>query len=147
MTRGQITIITKKEVLTSIEFNGDMYMPTKKWSGHGRTVINALKRVNDVATYHYEVAKFNKDNHHYCDIDRLTYPMKLETLDFTKDYFENWFSDYIYLKNLTKEVVKITTDITDKNGNDIGKKEIELKPNAIAVLCFGSLYKLVEPKE
>ena len=46
--------------MTSIEFNGDMYMPTRKWAGHGRTVINALKRVYDVATYQFEVAKFNK---------------------------------------------------------------------------------------
>ena len=144
MTRGQITIITKSKVMTSIEFNGDMYMPTKKWAGHGRQVINALKRVYDIATYMYEVAKFNKDNHHYNDVDRLTYEMGLETLDFTNDYFENWFSDYIYIKNITQETVKIITTITDKRGNDIGKKEVELKPNAIAVLCFGKLHKLVE---
>lgn len=146
MTRGQITIITKSKVMTSTEFNGDMYMPTKKWSGHGRTVINALKRVNDVATYQYEVAKFNKENHHYNDLERLTYIMDLETLDFTKDYFENWFSDYIYIKNITNDNVNITTNVTDKCGNDIGKKVVELKPNAIAVLCFGTLEKLVEVK-
>ena len=53
MTRGQIAIIcngfNEKEptIMTSIEFNGDMYMPTKKWAGHGRTVINLLKKVNE----------------------------------------------------------------------------------------------------
>ena len=109
MTRGQIAIITKSKVMTSIEFNGDMYMPSGKWGGHGRKVINALKRVYDVATYMYEVAKFNKDNHHYNDIDRLTYKMGLETLDFTKGYFDNWFSDYVYIKNNTQEIVKIIT--------------------------------------
>lgn len=147
MTRGQITIITKSKVMTSIEFNGDMYMPTSKWAGHGKTVINALKKVYDVATYMYEVAKFNKDHHHYNDIDKLTYEMGLETLDFTKNYFENWFSDYVYIKNITSESVKLITNITDEDGNDIGKKEVELKPKAIAVLCFGTLEKLVEADE
>lgn len=144
MTRGQITIITKSKVLTSIEFNGDMYMPTNQWAGHGETVIEALKRVNDVATYQYEVAKFNMDNHHYNDEDRLTYAMDLGTLDFTKDYFKDWFSDYVYIKNITDDVVTMVTSKTDKQGRDIGRKVVKLKPNAIAVLCFGTLEKLVE---
>ena len=145
MTRGQITIITKDYVLTSIEFNGDMYMPTSHWAGHGQRVINALKRVNDVADYHYEVARFNKNNHHYNDIgEKLVYKMERSTLDFTKDYFDNWFSDYIYIKNISKETVTINTFVTDEQGRDVDTKEVELKPNAIAVLCFGTLEKLIE---
>ena len=150
MTRGQITIIYGKNtprIMTSVEFNGDMYMPTPKWGGHGRTVINALKRVHDVAEYQYEVAKFNKEHHHYNDLDRQTYAMDIETLDFTKDYFENWFSDYIYLKNITENPITIKTNVTDANGRDIGIEEVKLKPNAIAVLCFGSLEKLIEANE
>jgi hypothetical protein len=139
MTRGQITIITKDGIMTSIEFNGDMYMPTKKWAGHGRKVINALKRVNDIASYQYEVAKFNKENHHYNDTT-LTYKVSgHNTLDFTKDYFDNWFSDYVYIKNLVAEVIKLKTKLYDKDGNDIGEKDVELAPNQIAVLYFGEL--------
>ena len=144
MTRGQIAIIMKSKVMTSIEFNGDMYMPTRKWAGHGRTVINALKRIYDVATYQFEVAKFNKDHHHYNDYETLTHERSLDTLDFTKDYFNNWFSDYVYIKNLTSQDVVLKTNKTDKNGNDIGIIEVVLKPSAIAVLCFGTLHKLVE---
>ena len=153
MTRGQIAIIFKgygekeNSLMTSTEFNGDMYMPTKKWAGHGRTVINALKRVKDVANYQYEVAKFNNNNHHYND-ERLTYlrnPTEtVDMLDFTNNYFENWFSDYVYIKNITKEDVTIKTTLYDDAGEDYGSKDVVLKPNAIAVLCFGKLEKLVE---
>lgn len=138
MTRGQITIITKNKVITSIEFNGDMYVD----GGYGEEVIDALKQVNDVANYQYEVAKFNNSNHHYNDIDALTYKQNLETLDFTKNYFENWFSDYIYIKNIANENMTIVT-----SGRDIGVKEVTLVPNAIAVLCFGRLEKLIKPSK
>ena len=131
MTRGQIAIITNEGVMTSIEFNGDMYMPTKKWAGHGRQVINALKRVKDIADYQYEVAKFNKENHHYNDCDRLTYKGSDEMLNFGKEkYFDTWFSDYVYIKNMRNKTVKLT----DYEGNTI-----ELVPQEIAVMCFGEL--------
>lgn len=144
MTRGQIAIIVKdykeKHILTSTEFNGDMYMK----GGYGQLAVNALKRSKDVARYQYEVAKFNLEHHHYNDLDALTYKLKEDCLDFTKDYFQNWFSDYVYIKNLTLVEVTIKTSITDKEGRDIGKKEVVLKPKAIAVLCFGKLVKLIE---
>ena len=146
MTRGQLAIIEKGGVMTSIEFNGDMYMPSRKWHGYGQKAINALKRANDRATYQYEVAKFNKDNHHYNDCDRLTYKLGLSALNFTKDYFDVWFSDYIYIKNITTEDVKINTEIRDKSGKVIGNKEHTLKPKAIAVLCYGEMEKIVESK-
>jgi len=154
MTRGQITIIYNSygsktpKIMTSAEFNGDMYMPTPKCKyGHGQTVINALKRVHDVAEYQYEVAKFNKRHHHYNDLESQTYNMDVSALDFTKDYFENWFSDYIYLKNITKQPITIKTTITDENDGHDDIKEVELKPNAIVVLNFGSLEKLIEENE
>ena len=143
MTRGQIAIITKDGIMTSTEFNGDMYMPTKQWRGRGQLVVNALKRTNDIADYQYEVAKFNKENHHYNDTTLVHKYNGYEMLDFTKDYFENWFSDYVYLKNLTKETAKLKTTITDDIGRDIGKKEVQLEPNQIAVINFGELVKVV----
>ena len=77
MTRGQIAIITKRYnetiILTSIEFNGDMYMPTKEWKGNGQKAINALRKVCDIANYQLAVAKFNNDNYHYNDGESLTH--------------------------------------------------------------------------
>jgi len=148
MTRGQIAIIKKEygknTILTSVEFNGDMYMPTKSWVGHGQQVINALRKVNDTAAYQLAVARFNYNYHHYNDCDSLTHTENIEALDFTKDYFDNWFSDYIYIKNITLETVKLITSIIDEEGRDIGKKEVDLAPNQIAVICFGRLVKVTQ---
>ena len=142
MTRGQIAIIKKGfnglEVLTSLEFNGDMYMPTKKWAGHGRTVTNLLKKVNDVASYHYAVAKFNVEHHHYND-DQLVYKTDVAALDFTRDYFGDWFSDYVYIKNITDQEIELK--VFDKKDKPYTTK---LGPNQIARLYFGQLKRITE---
>lgn len=140
MTRGQIAIIINGGIMTSTEFNGDMYMPDGQWAGHGQEVIDLLKEVKDVADYQFAVAKFNKENHHYND-ERLTFKKAkgYETLDFVKNYFDNWFSDYVYIKNLTKNTITLNTRECDENGDNETEKKIELEPNQIAVLCFGRL--------
>ena len=154
MTRGQIAIIyqgygeNQISIMTSIEFNGDMYMK----GGHGPEVVRQLKKVNDVADYQYIVAKFNCDHHHYNDCDKLTYVSKgLEVermLDFSKDYFANWFSDYIYLKNITELEVKITCEKWDKKTDKVvGTEVITLQPNDIVVLNFGSLHKIYQAQK
>ena len=132
MTRGQIAIILPNDkVMTSIEFNGDMYL-----EGHGYNVIELLRDVSDRADYQLAVAKFNKENHNYCDCDTLTYLFEGERakamLDFNKDYFDNWFSDYVYIKNLSKEPVQLNTRIKDDKS-----KPMVIEPNDILVLCFG----------
>lgn len=134
MTRGQIVIIRKKDLFTSIEFNGDMYMPDDHWAGYGQEVVDGLKQVQDLADYFSFVATFNKEHHHYCDLDHLWYNYN-ETqikqhhmLDMREDYFENWFSDYLYIKNMSDE--KIT--IMDSDG-----ETLEIEPDKIVVLCFG----------
>ena len=152
MTRGQIAIITgENELHTSIEFNGDMYMPTKKWAGHGRQVINLLKKVKDVADYQYIVAKFNCENHHYCDCERLTYKCEGEKaksmLNFFKDYFTNWFSDYVYLKNISGKEVTIIQNNYNEEGTNDKAEEVTIPNNAIVVLCFGKVKKIIEEKE
>lgn len=155
MTRGQIAIIYKaygaKEkdisVMTSIEFNGDMYLK----DGHGNEVIRNLKKVYDVANYQFMVAKFNNDHHHYCDCDRLTYDATKEKayrmLDFTKDYFDIWFSDYVYLKNVSNETITIKSEKRNDKGDILGTIETPITPNTIVVLCFGEITKIVEQKD
>lgn len=145
MTRGRIAIIDKNfkgevKVYSSIEFNGDMYMPTKKWAGKGRIVTNLLKKVNDMASYRYAVAKFNNEHHHYNDRDYLIFVNGgEEVLDFTNHYFDNWFSDYIYIKNIMQENVIIT--IKDKNDNT---KNVLLGSGEIARICFGTLQRITK---
>lgn len=130
MTRGQIAIITDNKIYTSNEFNGDMYMS----NGLGRTVTNGLKRVKDIADYQYFVAKFNKEHHHYNDLEHIMYEQSQEALDFNSDYFDKWFSDYIYIKNIG------TTPKTINASNGT----YNLAPNQIARLCFGRLEKISE---
>ena len=149
MTRGQIAIIYKGynaktiSVMTSIEFNGDMYP-----DGDGEDAIKLLTQVNDVANYQYIVGKFNNDHHHYCDCDRLTFNTEKEEaqrmLDFSEGYFDKWFSDYVYLKNITKENVDIVTETRNDKGDVTGKITTTIAPNSIAVLCFGKLKEIVK---
>lgn len=133
-TRGQIAIITNRSVKTSCEFNGDMYP-----DGNGNEAVERLRNATNVATHAQEVYKFNDDFYNYNDVD-LTYTMSLETLDFTKNYFDNWFSDYVYIKNVSKTTRTLKTRERDENGKDKKEpKEYQLRPNEIAVLCFGRL--------
>lgn len=127
MTRGQIAIITKNEIMTSNEFNGGMYP-----SHYGKIVVNGLRKVKDVADYQYFVAKFNKEHHHYNDLEQVCFkiPFEADYLDFSKGYFDKWFSDYIYIKNLSGEDVEI---ITKSGENKV------IPDNAIARLYFGEL--------
>lgn len=134
MTRGQIAIITKEGILTSTEFNGDMYMPTKKWAGYGRKVIDALKRVKDIADFHYEVARFNKLHHHYEDNQIVFFKPGDSGLDMkSSTYYDEWFSDYVYIKNLRKEKVVFT---------QYEGTQVELAPNEIGRFYFGTLKKI-----
>lgn len=132
MTRGQIAVITDKCVLTSLEFNGDMYQ-----SGHGKHAVTLLKKVNDIGDYHFAVAKFNKDHHHYND-EQIVYRAGFDVLDFTTDYYKNWFSDYVYIKNISKNNVNMKVEYKEKPTN------IELAPGQILVLYFGTLRKITK---
>jgi hypothetical protein len=49
-------------------------------------------------------------------------------LDMTEDYYDNWFSDYIYIKNLDEDGVEFITD----NG------KTALEPNDVGVFNFGT---------
>lgn len=131
MTRGQIAIITDERIITSIEFNGDMYIE----NGHGTDVLRELRSVNDIATYEKMVEKFNKTHHNY-DADVLTYTLACKgngmqnIMNMSEGYFDKWFSDYIYIKNLTDN----SFHWIDRDGYPQ-----EIQPAEIAVINFGRL--------
>lgn len=131
MTRGQIAIITGDDMVrTSTEFNGDMYV-----EGHGLEVIKRLRRVNDLETYEKEVKEFNKENFEYSDTPLTFQHNGNNMLDMSEEtYFDKWFSDYVYIKNLTDT----THTIKDYKGGNF-----TIAPNQIAVICFGELEMLV----
>lgn len=136
MTRGTLAIILDDCILQSFEFNGSMwYRKGEKDFGHD--AVRALKNVKDSETFKDAIIKFN-DSHHKYDIERdlnnkITYVFDLDILDFNKKYFENWFSDYVYIKNCTDKDI----DIVEKDS----KKVFCIGPNKVFVLNFGEVIK------
>lgn len=123
MTRGQIVCITNEGVKTSIEFNGDMYIP---W--HGKNIINELKKDMTYDDYVKLVEDFNRQNFEYDE--QLFYDVDKEYLDMNKDdYFSAWFSDYLYIKNISDE---------DQTVIDEEFNEIIIHPQGYVVLYFGN---------
>lgn len=122
MTRGQIVCITNEGVITSTEFNGDMYL-----SYHGKNIIKELKKDMAYNDYVEFIEKFNKENFEYNE--QLIYDIDKEYLDMNKEnYFSAWFSDYLYIKNVSDE----DQIVIDEEFN-----EITLHPQGYVVLYFG----------
>lgn len=124
MTRFQIAVIKDGVIYTSIEFNGDGC-----WSGHGEVVYKALQNITTVEKWKKYVTKFNSETFGYSE--KLHYKIEDEYdnyLDMTEDYYDNWFSDYIYIKNLDEDGVEFITD----NGKTV------LEPDDVGVFNFGT---------
>ena len=128
MTRGQIAIITPDgKLITSTEFNGDMYYDGE---GHGKEVVEALESIEIEEEYREFVNDFNDRNFRYTDRE-LFYDCDDRFYDMSNDYFGKWFSDYVYIKNLSGKTVVFT---------DADKQKIALEPDTLAAFNFGKFY-------
>lgn len=128
MTRGQIAIITSDgRLITSAEFNGDMYY---NGEGYGKEVVEALESVETEEEYREFVNDFNDRNFQYTDRE-LFYDCDESFYDMSTDYFGKWFSDYVYIKNLSDKDVVFT---------DSKKQKIGIEPNMVTVFHFGEFY-------
>lgn len=126
MTRGRIAVIIDyKTLLMSTEFNGDMY---PEYYGHGLDVYNKLLKTENETEYRGYVYEFNNDFFQYNDSE-MFYEAPVSILDFSKDYFENWFSDYVYIKNLSDIPIRFI----EKNTN----RESYILPKEVKVFNFG----------
>lgn len=124
MTRFQITVIKDGVIYTSTEFNGDGY-----WEGHGQDVYAALQNITTVDEWREFVTKFNSETFEYDE--KLHYEIENEYeayLDMSTKYFDKWFSDYIYIKNIDEDDVEFITE----NG------KTTLIPNEVGVFHFGT---------
>jgi len=128
MTRGKLVIILNKAVIVSCEFNGDMYP-----DGYGKQVFDQLKMIFTIEEFNEFVKYFNDKNFQYEADYAKTYTESTEWFekakDMRNDYFDNWFSDWLYIKNLSAKPITIT--------DDQGKK-IEIDQNQVYALNFGS---------
>lgn len=122
MTRGKLVLVVNKDTscMVSTEFNGDMYP-----DGYGAVAYAGLAQVKNLGDFQDLVKKFVK-GYGYDEKDEEIHPHKLAgTLG---NYIQNWFSDYLYIKNICGNDIVVT----DKKGN-----ELELPNNGIVVLDFG----------
>ena len=132
MTRGKLVLLTNSLLIASCEFNGDMYMDR---SGYGQEAIAILLKTNTVDEFKNACQKFNKDHYDYEAEYAENYSewhgevLIEDALDFTRNYFDNWFSDYLYIKNASDRV----WHIKGNNG------EVGLEPGEVVAVCFGDL--------
>ena len=127
MTRGNFILITNTANWMSTQFNGDMYP-----SCNGKFVYHMLESVetyNDLAA---AILKFDEERFGYADMHGIDMAPKSisDNIDFSKDYFAIYNSDYLYIKNASNKDCTIIT----KNG-----VKQTIKPGEIQVWNFGCL--------
>jgi hypothetical protein len=134
MTRGTIYYVSDKYIVSTLEFNGDMYPDD---GGHGQTVMNFLSQSNSLKEFKRNVNQFNLNTFNYAE--ELFYPCKrsiyidekltIDEIDM-KDYFPKFFSDWTFWKNKSsKDIVFITRE---------GEK-IVLEPDEEVAINFGRI--------
>lgn len=139
MTRGKMILINKdkfseKNVMNiTCEFNGDMYL-----SWFGKVVIANLEKVSNYVEFRKFVDYFDSMFFKYQETDDGYYgiykeEIKDNCINVCDDYFDNWFSDYLYFKNVCGEDINILCEINNK------KETITIKNGEIKAFHFGEL--------
>ena len=127
MTRGNFVLITNTANWMSIQFNGDMYP-----SCNGKIVYHMLESVKNYNDLTAAILKFDKERFGYSYEygEDMTPKSISDNIDFSKDYYAVYNSDYLYIKNAY-----------DKDCTIIAKNEMEktIKPGEIQVWNFGCL--------
>ncbi|MCB6589765.1 hypothetical protein LI294_21000 [bacterium 210702-DFI.5.13] len=127
MTRGNFLLITNTANWMSIQFNGDMYP-----SCNGKIVYHMLESVETYDDLTAAILKFDKERFGYSYEygEDMTPKSISDNIDFSKDYYAVYNSDYLYIKNASDEDCTI-----------IAKNEMEqtIKPGEIQVWNFGCL--------
>ena len=138
MTRGKMILINKdkfseKNVMNiTCEFNGDMYI-----SWYGKLVISNLEKVENFEEFrkfvdYFDNMFFQYKNSQYSDYYLISYEeIKENTINLQDNYVDNWFSDYLYFKNVCGKDVNILCEINNK------KETITIKNGEIKVFHFG----------
>lgn len=135
MTRFQIVGIFNDKVLTAGEFNGDGYFE----NGHGEELCAQFPKVKTEEDYRKIVKDMNDQYFEYEEdlIFEVNNSEDCAVFDFYKQhqlnlYFKYWFSDYLYIINLSDE---------DEEIIDEHNIRIKLKPNGWVTINFGELYE------
>lgn len=136
MTRFQIVAIFEDKILAAGEFNGDGYFE----GGHGEEICAQFPNTETEEDYRKLVEDMNDQYFEY--EENLIYQVEdPEDLNFYKleqenRYFETWFSDYLYIINLSSK---------DKEIIDENHTNITLKPGGWVTINFGEIYDQDDP--
>ena len=153
MIRGKIVVATEEKLLKSVEFNGNMCVDD---GGYGEEILKAFAegittekeykeyiQAFDSGRFNYAIE--NKDgygenyfnNLTYIEGVREEYLIEDKQLNFLHDYYYDWCSDYIYLKNIGATDLYITCNLSATEKNVC----VRIAPNGYVVLHFGDLTK------
>lgn len=126
MTRGNFVLVTDDKILMSCQFNGDMYP-----IGRGLKAYALLEGVTTEEEFENAVRIF-RDVYFpgYCETDIH----EIANLDFSRDYYGSFNSDYLYIKNIGSAAHPI---VERESGNF---KVIE--PGEIQVWYYGDYLKV-----
>lgn len=122
MIRGRIAIVTDNgRILSSTEFNGNMNL-----DGYGKDVFDQMENIASEEEFRGYIKEFNEANFNYNE--ELIFEFDDDCFDMKNNYYEKWFSDYIYIKNLSEKPIII---------HDAQDKLIELDSDITAVFYYG----------
>lgn len=132
MTRGTFYLITQENTYASVEFNGDMYP-----GGHYGDALVMLDNVESLEDFEKGVRLFNKEHHDYPEDEvYVEANSKSSPFDMVDNYIENWFSDWIFVKNISGVTISF------KCKNYVGNEITYLLPNnKLATFNFGKFYQ------
>lgn len=129
MIRGTLyLLLPDNKVICTTEFNGGMD-PYQR----GIKIMSGLKKVNNAVDFIRMVVRFNRANHNYPE--RLIHNFKHfyngdNFVDFSKNYFDRFLSDYLYIKNLSG----ITVDCIDEK-----RFQFVIHHEEIIIMCYSQL--------
>ena len=135
MTRGSFYLLGEKKVYVSTEFNGGMYP-----GGNYEEAVDMLNSVESVSDFKTGVTSFNDTKFEY--LGRLVFPYGLNMngiskniVDFRTNYYVNFNSDYIFIKNLSGRDYRV---LLKDSPND---EFVKLPNGATMVFNFGKKVK------
>ena len=124
MTRGSFVLIEDGKVYMSIQFNGNMNPEC-----NGKFVYYLLQKLDSKGELKKAVKRFDnlKFGYSYYGTN-VTILEEMEDLDFSKDYYSRFNSDYLYIKNADKNPFHIT---------DMDGTSYVINPDEIQIWKFG----------